>query len=111
LSNKEVNKYKITDLVNVLKGLKTSVTNTLKNGVRSISCERGIPYLIDAGIITLATEQRAEEENWGMDSEEEGYSNCFSYSMTLQYVDTSQEYMAQRGFEYCDIQPQGKFEL
>jgi hypothetical protein len=87
------------------------VTNTLKNGVRPIACEPGIHYLIDAGIITLATEQRTEEENWGMDSEKEGCGNCFSHSMALQYVDTSQEYMAQRGFEYHDIQPQGKFEL
>lgn len=47
------------------------------------ACEPGLHYLIDADTDTAATEQRIEEENLGMESEEEGCSNCFSHSMAL----------------------------
>jgi hypothetical protein len=55
-------------------------------------------------IVSASIKQKWEEEDGEDGSEEEGESSeCVSYSMALQCVDTVLDYMGQRGFEYSDI--------
>lgn len=58
--------------------------------------------MTNAGTISATAEQRGEEDS-GEDDNEEGNSDCISYSVTLQYVDTLLDYMGQQRFEYSNI--------
>jgi hypothetical protein len=66
-------------------------------------CELGFQHTTDTDIIDVATKQKGEEEGGEDESENGESSECISYSMALQCVDTLLDYMGQKGFKYNDI--------